>query len=61
MVTFVLLHKSFSPVHSCICLYINPEDYLSCTVYISRRNTGASLVEIIEGISELLDKYKMKI
>ena len=33
----------------------NPEDCLSCTVYIGR-NIGVSLIEINEGMSELLDK-----
>ena len=31
----------------------NPEDCLSCTVYIRRRNVGASLVEINEGMTEI--------
>ena len=35
---------------------LNPEDCLSCTVYICRRNVGASLVEINKGMCELVDK-----
>ena len=31
----------------------NPEDSLTCAVYIRRRKSGASLVEISEGMSEL--------
>ena len=34
----------------------NPEDSLSCAVYIRRRNVGASLIEINKGMSKLLDK-----
>ena len=50
MATFVLLHRSF-----CTLMYLfNLEDCLSCTVYIG--DIGASLIEINEGMSELLDK-----
>ena len=34
----------------------NPEDCLSCSYSIHRRNVSASLIEINEGKSELLDK-----
>ena len=34
---------------------LNPEESLTCAVYIRRRKAGASLVEINEGMSELLD------
>ena len=40
-----------------VCTYLlDPEDCLSCTVAIHRKNVGASLVEINEGMSQLLDK-----
>ena len=48
MATFVLLHKSFSLVHKCICLTLG-----LCSMY--RRKGGASLIEISEGMSELSD------
>ena len=33
---------------------LNPEDFMSCTVYVHRRNVGANLFEINEGMSEKL-------
>ena len=38
---------------------VNPENCLNCTVAKYRRNAGASLVEINERMSELLDNKEI--
>ena len=50
---FNLLCKSFSEVYLSV---LQAENCLTGTAYIHKRNAGASMVEINEGMSELLDK-----
>ena len=38
---------------------LNSEDHLICAVYVHRRKAGTSLVEINQGMSELLDNCVM--
>ena len=38
---------------------LNPEDCLNCTASIHRRNVGASLVEVNEGLSEIIIRQQV--